>query len=411
MDKQTLLNFSNLALKIGVNLQKGQRLEIACPIEKHEVAHAIAEKAYEMGASYVRIRWEDEQMEKLNYLNCSDEILGEVPKWLILNRNELIEKDYCYIAISAENPLAFKDVPAEKPAISIRAKGKALKKYSDAVMNNAIRWCVVSVPTKEWAMQVFPGCDSPEIAEQKLGDEIFKSMRLDCPNPTLEWENHVNKLNSRASFLNNSNFEYLEFKNNLGTNLKVGLCQNHQWLSAMEKARDGLNFVANLPTEEVFTAPHRLKVEGVVHASLPLNYNGQLVEDFKLEFKKGKIVDFSAKKGYDTLKQIITTDSGTFRIGEVALIGKNSPIAKSNILFYNTLFDENASCHLALGKAYPTTIKGGNELSKKELKSLGANDSIDHIDFMIGTPDLIVNGITYDNKVVKIFEDGEWIID
>ena len=212
MDKQTLLNFSNLALKIGVNLQKGQRLEIACPIEKHEVAHAIAEKAYEMGASYVRIRWEDEQMEKLNYLNCSDEILGEVPKWLILNRNELIEKDYCYIAISAENPLAFKDVPAEKPAISIRAKGKALKKYSDAVMNNAIRWCVVSVPTKEWAMQVFPGCDSPEIAEQKLGDEIFKSMRLDCPNPTLEWENHVNKLNSRASFLNNSNFEYLEFK-------------------------------------------------------------------------------------------------------------------------------------------------------------------------------------------------------
>ena len=411
MNEQTLIKFSNLALKIGVNLQKGQRLEIACPVEKYEVAHVLAKEAYQMGASYVRIRWEDEILDRLTFLSCSDEILSEVPKWLILNRNELIEKNYCYIAISAENPLAFMDVPAEKPAISIKAKGKALKKYSDSVMNNAIRWCVVSVPTKEWAMQVFPDSSTPEIAEQKLGEEIIKSMRLDCANPSLEWEKHVEKLNSRASFLNNSNFEYIEFKNSLGTNLKVGLCQNHLWLSAMEKSKDGLNFVANLPTEEVFTAPHRLKVEGIVHSALPLNYNGQLVEDFTLEFKKGKIVKYEAKKGYDTLKQIINTDSGTFRIGEIALIGKNSPIAKSKILFYNTLFDENASCHLALGKAYPTTIKGGDNLTKKELKKLGANDSIDHIDFMIGTQDLIVNGITYDNKIVPIFKDGEWVID
>ena len=411
MDKQTLINFSRLALKIGVNLQKGQRLEIACPIEKYEVAHVISKEAYKMGASYVRIRWEDEEMEKLTYLNCSNEILSEVPKWLILNRNELIEKDYCYIAISAENPLAFKDVPAEKPAISIKAKGKALKKYSDAVMSNAIRWCVVSVPTKEWAMQVFPKCNLPETAEQKLSDEIIKSMRLDCYNPISEWDKHIETLNKRAEFLNNYNFEYVEFKNSLGTDLKVGLCQNHVWLSAMEKSKDGLNFVANLPTEEVFTAPHRLKVDGKVYSSLPLNYNGQLVEDFYLEFKKGKIVNYSAKKGFDTLKQIINTDSGTFRIGEVALIGKNSPIAKSNILFYNTLFDENASCHLALGKAYPTTIRNGSELTKKELISLGANDSIDHIDFMIGTPDLIVNGITLDKKIVPIFRDGEWVID
>ena len=411
MDKQTLINFSKLTLKIGVNLQKGQRLEIACPIEKSEVAHTIASEAYKMGASYVRIRWEDEELERLTYLNCSDEILGEVPKWLILNRNELIEKDYCYIAISAENPSAFKDVPAEKPAISIRAKGKALKSYSDAVMNNAIRWCVVSVPTKEWAMQVFPDSSSPEVAEQKLLEEIIKSMRLNTADPLKEWDKHVKTLNNRAEFLNNANFEYLVFENSLGTNLKVGLSENHCWLSAMEKAKDGLNFVANLPTEAVFTAPHRLKVDGIVYSTLPLNYNGQLVEDFSLQFKKGKIVKFTAKKGFNTLKQIINTDGGTFRIGEVALIGKNSPIAKSNILFYNTLFDENASCHLALGKAYPTTIKGGGDLSKKELISLGANDSIEHVDFMIGSPDLRITGITYTGEKIAIFNNGDWVIE
>ena len=338
MTTQTLINFSNLALKIGVNLQVGQRLEIACPIEKSDVAHVMAKQAYTLGAEYVRIRWEDEEMEKLTYQNAPSHILQEVPKWLVSNRNELIEKNYCYVAISAENPMAFKDVDPEKMSMFIKARGKALKKYSNAVMNNEIRWCVVSVPTLEWAKQVFPNSKNPE---QELENHIIQSMRLNCENPLLEWQNHINLLNKRAKFLNDCNFNYLHFESTNGTNLDVGLCDNHTWLSAKEKASDGLEFVANMPTEELFTAPHRLKTNGVVYSALPLCYNGQIIDNFSLVFKNGKITDYSAKVGNETLKQLIETDEGTHHIGEVALIGKSSPIAQSGILFFNTLFLEH----------------------------------------------------------------------
>lgn len=407
MTTQTLINFSNLALKIGVNLQVGQRLEIACPIEKSDVAHVMAKQAYALGAEYVRIRWEDEEMEKLTYQNAPSHILQEVPKWLVSNRNELIEKNYCYVAISAENPMAFKDVDPEKMSMFIKARGKALKKYSNDVMNNEIRWCVVSVPTLEWAKQVFPNSKNPE---QELENHIIQSMRLNCENPLLEWQNHINLLNKRAKFLNDCNFNYLHFESTNGTNLDVGLCDNHTWLSAKEKASDGLEFVANMPTEELFTAPHRLKTNGVVYSALPLCYNGQIIDNFSLVFKNGKITDYSAKVGNETLKQLIETDEGTHHIGEVALIGKSSPIAQSGILFFNTLFDENASCHLAIGKAYPTTVIGGDKLSIKELKKLGANDSIDHIDFMIGTKDLSVVGVKHDNTKVQLMKNGDWVI-
>lgn len=407
MTTQTLINFSNLALKIGVNLQVGQRLEIACPIEISDVAHVMAKQAYALGAEYVRIRWEDEEMEKLTYQNAPSHILQEVPKWLVSNRNELIEKNYCYVAISAENPMAFKDVDPEKMSMFIKARGKALKKYSNAVMNNEIRWCVVSVPTLEWAKQVFPNSKNPE---QELENHIIQSMRLNCENPLLEWQNHITLLNKRAKFLNDCNFNYLHFESTNGTNLDVGLCDNHTWLSAKEKASDGLEFVANMPTEELFTAPHRLKTNGVVYSALPLCYNGQIIDNFSLIFKNGKITDYSAKVGNETLKQLIETDEGTHHIGEVALIGKSSPIAQSGILFFNTLFDENASCHLAIGKAYPTTVIGGDKLSIKELKKLGANDSIDHIDFMIGTKDLSVVGVKHDNTKVQLMKNGDWVI-
>lgn len=404
---ELLENFARLAVKIGVNLQKGQGLEIICPVEKYQVAEALTKAGYEAGAKIVQVRWSAQNVDKINYENAELDVLTDIPKWYVDSKNHLVENGFCYIAVSAEDPTIFKDVPAEKIAKIYQARSKALKKYSDAIMGNAIRWCVVSVPTYAWAKQVFPNSDNPE---KDLADTIKKTMRLDTADPVSAWQQHIEKLNSRAEFLNYSNFEYIHFSNSIGTNLKVGLAENHVWTSAREKAKDGVHFVANMPTEEVFTAPHRLKVDGVVKSALPLCENGQVIDNFSLTFKNGEVVDFSAEKGYDTLKNLIETDSGTKRIGEIALIGKNSPIAKANVLFYNTLFDENASCHLALGKAYPTTVKGGDNLTEQELMDLGLNDSVEHIDFMIGTLDLAVTGIKKDGTKIPLFIDGEWVI-
>lgn len=400
-----LENFCSLILKVGVNLQSDQGLEIVCPVEKHEFAQALTLCAYKLGAKIVRVRWEDEIIDKFSYEYAKEETLSSVPKWLVDMRNSLVQENFCYVAVSAENPSAFYGLDANKIAKVIQARSKALKKYTDAVMNNQIRWCVVSVPTKEWASQVFPNSDNPE---QLLADAICKACRLDKQNPTEEWITHLNNLQRRAKILNSRNYSHLHFINALGTDLKIGLAENHLWTSALEKSKDGLPFCANIPTEEVFTAPHKNRAEGVVKSAMPLVYNGQVIDDITLVFKEGKIIKFSAKTGEETLKGLIEIDSGTKRLGEVALIGKSSPIKQAGILFYNTLFDENASCHLAIGKAYPTTVKNGDKLSKAELKTLGVNDSVEHVDFMIGTEDLTVYGIYDDGKRDLIFKEGEW---
>lgn len=405
--KKILDNYALLTLKIGVNLQKGQGLEIVCPIERADVAHALALKGYELGAKIVNIRWEDEELDRLNFSYADTKTLCDIPKHVIDSKNYLVKNNFCYVAIAAENPSAFKDIPSEKISAYQNAKSKKLVKYLNAVMSNSIRWCVVSAPTKDWAEQVFPDSDSPL---NDLSTAIQNAMRLNYDNPLKEWEKHINNLETRAKFLNEQNFEYLKYENGKGTDLMVGLSLNHDWLSAKELAKDGVPFVANIPTEEVFTAPHKDKVDGTVYSALPLSYNGQIIDNFSLTFKKGKVVDFSAEKGYGALKEILKIDKGILSLGEVAIIGKHSPIAESKILFLNTLFDENASCHLALGKCYPTTVKNGSTMTQKELSALGVNDSVEHIDFMIGTDDLKITGMGFDKKEKVIFKDGEWII-
>lgn len=402
-----LYDFAELVLGVGVNLQKGQGLEIVCPVEKSEVAVAFSEKAYEMGARIVNVRWSCEKTDRVNYLYAEEEALTDIPKWFVDSKNYLVKKGFCYVAIDAEDPSAFKDVPSEKLAAVSKKKSKLLKAFSDEVMSNGIRWCVVSVPTESWAKKIFPAAADPV---EELSFAIEKTMRLDEKNPLEAWQKHIATLNRRAEFMNAKNFEYLHYTSANGTDLMLGLAENHVWVSAQEKAKDGVPFVANMPTEEIFTAPHKDKINGVVKSALPLSYNGQIIENFSFTFKKGKVVDFSAEKGYDVLKKLLETDAGTLSLGEAALIGKNSPIAKSGILFLNTLFDENASCHLALGKGYPTTVKGGAEMTVKELKKLGVNDSVEHVDFMIGSPDLSVTGIGYDKSETPLFVDGEWVI-
>ena len=404
---KVLNDYAELIIKIGVNLQKGQGLEISCPTQKRDFAVALTKAGYKAGASIVRVRWQDQEIDKLSFTYASTNHLSDVPKWLVDSKNYLVQKGFCYVAVSADDPEAFKNIPSEKLFAVSKAKAKALKKFSDNMMANAIRWCVVSAPTLAWAKKVFP---NQKNAVKLLSDQIENAMRLNEQNPTLAWQKHIDVLTNRAKFLNDANFEYLHFKSSNGTDLKVGLAENHVWTSALEKAQDGIKFMANMPTEEIFTAPHREKVDGTLKSAMPLCSNGQIIDDFSITFKNGKIVSYSAKKGYEALKGLINTDGGTKRLGEVALIGKNSPIAKSNVLFYNTLFDENASCHLAIGKAYPTTIKNGENLSLKELEKLGANDSREHEDFMIGTPDLSVVGIKKDKTTITLFKDGEWVI-
>ena len=399
--------YAELVIRLGVNLQNGQGLEISCPVEKREVAQALCEAAYRAGAKIVRVRWNDEIIDKLGYEYADTSALTEIPKWFVDSKNYLVENGFCYVAVAAEDPSIFNGIPSEKLAAVARAKSKALKKFSDSVMANGVRWCVVSVPTEAWAKQVFPNAENPL---EELSNAIEKTMRLDGINPLKLWEEHISELDRHAKFLNDKNFEYLHFRSSSGTDLKIGLANEHVWLSAREVAKDGLPFIANMPTEEVFTAPHRLKADGILKSALPLALNGQIIDDFSITFEKGKIIDYSAKIGYGALKNLIETDEGTLRLGEVALIGKNSPIAKSGILFYNTLFDENASCHLAIGKAYPTTVKDGDKLSLKELKEKGLNDSVEHVDFMIGTSDLSVIGIDANGNETPVFIDGDWAI-
>ncbi len=405
-DKRVLIDFCLLTLVKGVNLQKGQNLQIICPVEKREVALCMSEIAFNLGAKDVKVTWQDDLLDKIRFKYAEKDTLTIFPKWLVESKEYLVKENFCYVAIDASDPDVFCDIENDKLSAYSTAKGKALKKYTSDVMENKIRWCVVSVPTFSWAKKVFPNSDNPE---EELSIAIKKCMRLDTENPLLAWDRHVKNLDSKAQFLNENEFEHLIFSNSLGTNVKIYLADNHVWTSAKEKAHDGVEFIANMPTEEVFTAPHRLKTTGVIKSSMPLSHNGNIIDDFYITLKDGKIVDFGAKVGYDVLKNIISTDNGTYRLGEIALIPKSSPISKLNTLFFNTLFDENASSHVAIGKAYPTTVKGGDKLSKKELKALGVNDSIEHVDFMFGTSDMLVFGVKKNGEKIKLMENGDWV--
>lgn len=402
--------YGEIAVKIGVNLQPGQELYINCPVERSDMAHLFAKAAYKYGAKYVTVKYYDEKLNRINYENATTERLCEVPNYFVEERMSVVEKNAAFIAITSQDPDAYLGIDAEKMSKRGKAYSTALREFMQAEMSNKFRWLVVPVPSKAWAKKVYPSAKDEYEAMDMMWDAIAKTVRLDTEDPVKAWEEHIGNLKRRSAFLNEHNFEYIHFTNGKGTNLMVGLAQKHMWTGAQEKASDGVMFTANMPTEEVFTAPHMFKVNGIVKNALPLVENGNVIDNFSMTFKDGEIVDFTAEQGYETLKGLLETDAGAKRLGEIALIGKNSPIAQSNTLFYNTLFDENASCHLAFGASYPTTILGGESMSREELAKLGANDSLTHVDFMIGTPDLSVVGIDYNGNKVTIFEDGEWVI-
>ncbi|AVM69492.1 aminopeptidase [Lachnospiraceae bacterium oral taxon 500] len=406
-DLKKLKNYAKLAVEIGANLQKGQPAMIISLVETADFARMLAECAYEAGASNVIIYWRDEKLARLKLQYESKETLAEVPAWQKLLEDTYVEKDACFIYVSAEDPCALQGLDMEKVTIYKNAMNQVAEKRREALMNSENTWTIVSVPSQAWAEQVFAP-ETGKKAMELLWDAIFKVTRMNEADPIQAWRQHIRTLGQKADELNTHNFKYLRYKSSNGTDLTIELPEGHIWLAAAEKSRKGIDFVANMPTEEVFTLPRRDGVNGIVYSSKPLVYLGNVIDEFYIEFKDGAVARYDAKVGREVLKSLIEADEGSNRLGEVALVPYDSPISNSNILFYNTLYDENASCHLALGKAYPTTVKGGDGADEEQLKALGANVSAEHSDFMVGTKDLEIVGETHDGRLIPVFKNGNW---
>jgi len=403
-----LKKYAELVVKVGVNLQPDQLLVINSPIECAEFARLIAKAAFEAGAHDVVVSWGDEQLAHIRYAGGKKEIFTEFPEWKVRFYQDYAEQGAAFVSIAARNPEIFKDIEPEKLTLAAQAAGAALLEYRARLMNNENTWCVVSVPTAGWAQKVFPGLAEEE-AQARLWQEIFRTVRIEPDkDPAEAWKKHIATLQRAAEFLNKKNFKVLHYKSSLGTDLTVELPEGHIWAGGAEKAATGVTFAANMPTEEVYSLPLREGVNGVVYASKPLIYHGSRIENFHLTFKEGRVVDFGAEIGEENLKELINMDEGSHYLGEVALVPYDSPISQSGILFYNTLFDENAACHLALGKAYPTCLKGGEKMDSVTLLQHGVNDSLVHEDFMIGTADLSIVGTTQEGEEVEIFRDGNF---
>ncbi|QPJ85897.1 aminopeptidase [Sarcina sp. JB2] len=408
MNKENLLKkYAKLAIYQGVNVQKNQTLVISSPIECAKFTRMLVEEAYIKGAKEVVVQWNDELTGKLKYKYSPMEVFETIPEWVKESRLSYAKEGACFLSISASDPELLKDVDPKKVATFRKASSIASREFSSRLMSNENAWSIVSIPTVGWAKKVFPNISEDEAVE-KLWDAIFKIVRVDSQDPVKAWEEHKNTLKKNMDFLNSKKFKSLHYTNSLGTDLIIELPEKHLWAGGAEFTQDGTEFIANMPTEEIFSMPKKTGVNGKVVSSMPLNYGGNLINNFSLTFKDGKVVDFSAEEGYETLKNLLDTDEGAKYLGEVALVPYNSPISNSNIIFFNTLYDENASCHLAFGKAYSLCIKDGEKMSEEELLKEGANDSLTHVDFMIGTKDLQITGTTYDNEKFDIFVNGNW---
>ncbi|WP_456275101.1 aminopeptidase [Bacillus sp. AK128] len=404
--QEKLEKYAALAVEIGVNVQKGQTLVITAPISAAEFVRNISKKAYEKGAKHVVIDWQDDELTRMKFELAPDEAFTEYPYWMSKGKNELAEEGAAFLHIDSKNPDLLKGISQERIQNSTKAASNVLKPYRNRMMSDKNSWSIVAIPTQAWADKVFPDLEEGKRMDA-LWDAIFQATRVDKENPVEEWKNHTNILDSKADFLNEKKFHALHYTAP-GTDLTVELAKDHIWVSAGSINENGNEFIANMPTEEVFTANAKTGVNGVVSSTKPLSYAGNLIEKSTLTFENGKIVDFTAEKGYEALKKLLETDEGSAYLGEVALVPHNSPISNTDLIFFNTLFDENASNHFAIGKAYPFCVEGGKNMSEEEVVAHGLNDSLSHVDFMVGSAEMNIDGITKDGQKVAVFRNGSW---
>lgn len=401
-------NYADLLVRTGVNIRPGQTLVINSQLHTAEFARLCAVKAYEAGAKEVVMNWNDEKSGRIFYDMASDEVFDEVKAWKVAFNNHYAEIDAAFLTILSDDPNIFEGVEPSKMSRMNKAYAEHLKPYRSKLMSNKVAWCLGSVPSESWAKKVFPELEVDK-AMEALWDAIFKATRADLEDPVKAWEAHDGNLREKLNRLNDIRFEKLVYKNSIGTNVEVKLPETHLWYGGADThVVKNYRFVANMPTEEVYTLPKRDGVNGKIVSSYPLVYNGVLIKDFWFEFKDGMVVDFGANENQNMLDEILAMDEGAKRLGEVALVPYDSPISNLGLLFYETLFDENASCHFALGEAYPICIEGGEDMSEEELIEKGANVSDTHIDFMVGTEDLDIVGITKDGKEVQVFKNGNF---
>ena len=404
-----LKKYADLAVRTGINVQKGQTLMINVAAEHYEFARLLTESAYEAGAGKVVIKWGDDHIQKMNLQNQSIEKLSHIPDWLVAEYDDYMEQGFARLSIYAPSPGLMADVDGDKMAAASKAMGEAMKALRVYSMSNQGQWSIVALPSKEWVKVVFPDLPTQEGYDKLLEAILFACRINETDNPVDLWDAHNAQLSKQNKILNDYNFKSLHFKNELGTDITVGLVKDHVWAGGMETSAKGVTFNPNIPTEESFTMPDKNHVNGRVYSTKPLNYHGKLIDEFWLEFKDGVVIDFDAKLEKETLQHLLDTDEGSRRIGEIALISHDSPISNLNILFYNTLFDENASCHMALGAAYPMNVKGGTTMDRETLDALGSNDSLNHEDFMFGSADMSIVGTTYEGDEVVIFENGNFV--
>ncbi len=405
--EQQLHKYADLLIKVGVNLQPGQILYLESPLEAAEFARIIVRKAYQAGAKYVQVAWDDEAVTLARFESGPDESFTYYPQWNATMMEQLAEAGGALLNIRVSNPDLFKGIDPAKVSSASKTAAMARQKFLGYVRTNKISWCLANVPTQAWADKVFT--DIPE--EQRLEamwETVFRMNRIDREDPVMSWKEHSNKLSNLSSELNTKRYKKLHYKAP-GTDLTVELIDGHVWIGGGSLNESGVFFVPNMPTEEVFTMPRRLGTSGTVSSTMPLNHNGTLIDEFTLTFEDGRITDFTAKVGYDALKALLDTDDGARYLGEVALVADDTPISNLNRIFFNTGIDENASCHFAIGSAYPFNIEGGTKLSKEELVARGANVSITHVDFMIGSTELDIDGELEDGTSEPLFRKGNWV--
>lgn len=404
--EQKLENYASLVAEVGANIQKDQTLFISASIETVELVRKVAEKAYSLGARQVIVDWSDEELVKLRYEKAPAESFSDFPEWKVMEREKLAEGGAAFVSIVSQSPDLLKGIEPTRIADAQKAAGKALSNYRKMLQADRFSWSVIAAPSKAWAAKMFPELEEADQVPA-LWEAIFKAVRADQADPVTAWKELDKTLNEKADYLNKKAYATLQYRAP-GTNLTIDLPKGHIWAGGGSVNIDGNAFMANMPTEEVFTVPHKDGVNGYVKNTKPLSYGGNIIDDFTITFENGRITEISAGQGEEVLQRLIDTDEGAKHLGEVALVPHASPISESGLLFYNTLFDENASNHLAIGSAYSFCLEGGKTMSTEDLEKHGLNQSITHVDFMIGSAEMDIDGILPDGTVEPVFRNGNW---
>lgn len=398
--------YAELAIRVGLNVQKGQTVVITTPIACADFVRKLAQKAYDVGAKDVVVDWDDDVVKALRLKHAPEDTLRTYPAWRATGMEEMAKDGAAFLSIYAPNSDLLKDIDPARVAMSSKAAATARAGYLNYTRSNKVNWLMVSYPTAEWSAKVFPNLSESERITQ-LWEQIFKLTRVDKADPVAAWKEHIGTLTAKQNMLNKQKYKQLHFQAP-GTDLYIELAPKHKWVAAGSETEGGVFFVPNIPTEEVFTMPARGGTNGTVRSTLPLSYQGSLIDGFSLTFKDGRVVEATAETGQEVLNNMLNMDEGARYLGEVALVPYDSPISQSGLIYYNTLFDENASCHVALGNSYPFTIEGGTAMSAEELAENGYNKSLIHVDFMIGSKDMTIDGITADGTREPVFRNGNW---